>query len=249
MPPSVEFNTAHNVNINVRLATLWQRIIASVIDNFIKGAIFVGVGFIFYEMDGGNIPILATVAGLLIIPVLLYSFLFEKFYNGQTPGKQAMNIKVSSIDGGPVSTGQYLIRWLFRLIDINMMSGLIAILGIAIGGKGQRIGDMVANTTVVDLTSPRLSAVDKFQDLNPDYQPKYLEAKHLSEKEVLLIKEVLSNRSNNRFELIVQLSDKVSSEFHIVKEDSSEEFLKRMLSDYQFYKTTYLDSGKDSNFV
>src|SRR4029077_19753394 len=88
---------------------------------------------------------------VLVIPFALYNLLFEIFMNGQSPGKRAMDIKVLRLDGTPATVGDYIMRWLFALVDVHLFSGLIAVLCIAIGGKGQRLGDMVAGTTVVKI--------------------------------------------------------------------------------------------------
>jgi hypothetical protein len=47
-------------------------------------------------------------------------------------------------------------RWIFSFIDFYILSGALAVLIIAVGGKGQRLGDIVAGTSVVKLvrTSP-----------------------------------------------------------------------------------------------
>ena len=47
--------------------------------------------------------------------------------------------------------GDYLLRWIFSFVDFYILSGAIALVVIAMGGKGQRIGDIVAGTSVVKL--------------------------------------------------------------------------------------------------
>lgn len=241
MPSSIQFNTAHNVNINVSLATLPQRIVAYLLDSFIKAGYGILIGYLAYSFVN-DIRTILPIIFILIIPILFYSLFFEVMYNGQTPGKQVMNIKVVNLNGNAVTFGQYLTRWLFRMIDISSLSGLIAILSIAIGSKGQRIGDMVAGTTVIDTARKPLSNIDKFESLNPNYVPKYTDAKQLTASEINLIKEVLANESENRFELIIDLSDKIQEQLYIEKEDSSEAFLRILIKDNQYYKTNYLDA-------
>ena len=56
------------------------------------------------------------------------------------------------LDGSPPTLGAYLLRWLLILVDTEILTPLVAIITIAANGKGQRIGDIAAGTTVVKTT-------------------------------------------------------------------------------------------------
>jgi len=42
------------------------------------------------------------------------------------------------------TVGDFILRWIFTFIDIQLMSGLIAVMTIAIGAKVSDLGDVVA---------------------------------------------------------------------------------------------------------
>eukprot|EP01037_Dinobryon_pediforme_P008638 gene8638-8730_t len=55
-----------------------------------------------------------------------------------------MKIRVISLDGNRPRFSQYLLRWLFRIVDFSVTSWLCGTLSIALTDKGQRLGDLVA---------------------------------------------------------------------------------------------------------
>ncbi len=67
---------------------------------------------------------------------------------GQTLGKKAFDLYIVNLSGQAPSFGQAFIR---RLLDVFEMStfGVMAILTINYSQKNQRVGDMMADTTVV----------------------------------------------------------------------------------------------------
>jgi uncharacterized RDD family membrane protein YckC len=145
---TVSVRTTQNVVIDYPVASLGDRILAYFIDVLIMIAYVI---LLILVIGFGEIGSPAIIISLISIPLFLYHLLFEIFMNGQSPGKRQMNIKVVRLDGTPPTIGNYIIRWLLRIIEIDLMSGAIALLTIAISGKGQRVGDIAAGTTVVKL--------------------------------------------------------------------------------------------------
>lgn len=252
MGNSIQFNTAQNVNIELEVATIGQRISGYLLDSLI---IIAYVFFLFYVLSNGFSfdDSIGRGIGFMIIPLLLpimfYSLLFEIFFNGQSPGKQIVGTRVVNLSGEKVTVGQYLIRWLFRMVDFQIFGPLVAVLAVALGKNGQRVGDMVAGTSVIDTKTKRLARIDQFHDIEPDYLPKYQVAKQLNDQEIRLIKEVIANRSENRFSIVTTMADKVQETLLITKEESSEDFLKKIIKDHQYYKTIYLESPDKKDFV
>jgi hypothetical protein len=85
-----------------------------------------------------------------------YGGLFETFWNGQTPGKRVMRIRVVSIDGQPINGIQATLRNFLLVVDALppfitvpfplFQVGLFAALS---NDRFQRLGDMAAGTMVV----------------------------------------------------------------------------------------------------
>jgi uncharacterized RDD family membrane protein YckC len=91
---------------------------------------------------------------LVFVMLWLYPVVFEAVFDGQTPGKRAMELRVVSADGAPVGWLASFIRNLLRTVDalpVGYGFGLVASLS---DPFGRRLGDMVAGTLVVH--APRL---------------------------------------------------------------------------------------------
>src|SRR5690606_21050190 len=125
--------------------------------------------FVLTELDLHSV---AVNIAIVTVPFLLYHPLFEILMNGQSPGKRQMKIKVVSLDGSSPTIGGYLMRWLFRLVEVFMLRGAVAMVTIAANGKGQRLGDIAAGTTVVKLVPQHATSSDAvFTQVESDYQP------------------------------------------------------------------------------
>lgn len=194
---------------------------------------FVG-GIFSYSDTAHNVALL-----FLSCLFCFYSLAFEFFNHGRSVGKMAMKIQVIKLAGGRATFSDYAARWVFRLIDIHFSLGGIASLLIMSSPKGQRMGDIIANTTVVK-TLPKLNV--NLQDIltihkTNKYIPKYLEARKLQERDALLIKTTLERyrrfHNSSHHEAIRQLSDRVQELTgidHIQEERSV--FLHTILQDY-----------------
>ncbi|MDN5782828.1 MAG: RDD family protein [Luteimonas sp.] len=93
---------------------------------------------------------------LMFVMLWVYPVVFEAMFDGQTPGKRALELRVVSADGAPVGWLASFVRNLLRTIDalpVGYGFGLVASLS---DPYGRRLGDMVAGTLVVH--APRLRA-------------------------------------------------------------------------------------------
>jgi uncharacterized RDD family membrane protein YckC len=75
-----------------------------------------------------------------------YFALFETLWQGQTPGKRLVKIRVIRDDGRPVRLGQAAMRALLMPIDNFLFLGFFMIL---LGKREKRVGDWVAGTVVI----------------------------------------------------------------------------------------------------
>lgn len=136
---------------------LGLRILAGIVD----AVLMIIFGFVFAlvfgesESDGSSFEI--SLNGLpLVVYIALslgYYFVMEST-RGQTLGKMAAKIRVVSLDGAPLTTGQVAVRTLLRFVD-GFFFYLIAVIVIAVSKNQQRIGDMAAGTTVVRVGEQR----------------------------------------------------------------------------------------------
>ena len=186
----IRVETAQNVTVNYKIASIWDRMAALAIDFLIQLIIF-GFGvFIISRFFSGERALLITM-GIVFIPVIFYHFICETTMNGQSIGKKIMMIKVIKTDGSQPTIGSYFLRWIMRLIEIDMLSGSLALATILFNGKGQRLGDIAAGTTVVKIEERSSLRKTILTDLNSDYEPVYKEVSRLSDADIRIIKEVL----------------------------------------------------------
>lgn len=93
----------------------------------------------------------------------VYFNFFEWLWNGQTPGKRMLHLRVIKADGSPVSGIDVLLRNLSRPIDTLGPMGLIGLLMIFVSRKAQRLGDLMARTLVIHETEIDWSIFDQVE--------------------------------------------------------------------------------------
>lgn len=232
MADQFHIRTSQNVTLQVEYASLGDRIVATLIDESIRIAyVLLSYMLVLSSVQlQGPFWILFI---LLAMPYVLYHLFFELFNNGQTPGKRAMRLQVATMDGTPVPIRSYVLRWLFRFIDVQLFYGLVAIIAIASGRSHQRIGDMVAGTTVVKKVDRHGIESTIFEEVEETYTPSFIQVKKLAPTEVELIKEVLHNQSSPRNdEHIEALARKLEEYLEIEHQASPRVFLNTLLMDY-----------------
>ena len=90
--------------------------------------------------------------GLLLIILFLvewfYPVIFE-VYNGMTPGKRTMGIRVVHDDGTPVAWSSSLLRNLIRSVDFFPFFNITGFITMVMNSRFKRLGDLAAGTVVV----------------------------------------------------------------------------------------------------
>jgi hypothetical protein len=171
---------------------------------------------------------------LLGVPWLLYTVLFEIMMDGQTPGKQLLKIKVVRLNGTPATVGDYLMRWIFSLVDIYILSGIIAVVIIAMGGKGQRLGDIVAGTTVVKLVAQaEVSSREIFVTADADHTLTFAQVSGLRDKDIELVQQALITFRDHGNQAPVNLvAEKIKLMVGIQTDMPPVKFLYTVIKDY-----------------
>ena len=186
---TIRIQTAQNIELEYTLAGVADRLVAYLIDllMYISYTVLVLLLADSLSIDGGVWTFLA-----FALPVLFYQLLCEVFLNGQSLGKKVKRIRVVSLDGNQPTLGQYLIRWIFRIVDDMIGSGVVAIVTISISQKAQRVGDMLAGTTVVRTTPDTSFQETIFSEATDDYAPTFQQVTLLSDRDISLIREVVN---------------------------------------------------------
>jgi uncharacterized RDD family membrane protein YckC len=185
--------TPENIAFRYELAGPWRRLPAFVIDVIIRLAVIFGLS------------LLLTVIGIvaffgLVIPILnltwfvlewFYGGLFETYWNGQTPGKRLLGLRVLTVDGRPINGLQAVMRNILRAVDLMPLlpltifspeappAGVIPtfMVGLAtmtLSARFQRMGDIVCGTMVVVEERSWLFGVSKIDDSRAEQLAEYI---------------------------------------------------------------------------
>lgn len=84
-------------------------------------------------------------AGVVAFP---YHVILEGAF-GRTPGKALLGVAVVGEDGGPCTYTRAAVRTTLRFVDWLPAGYLVGLLSIALTGRRQRVGDLLAGTVVV----------------------------------------------------------------------------------------------------
>ncbi|MBW1295957.1 RDD family protein [Aquimarina litoralis] len=230
-----QIETAQNVSIQQNAAGIGERILAYLIDLLIIIAYFIVVIMVVGALD---LEVAEEWAFWLVVslPPFLYFLIWETFWDGKTPGKAAMKIKVVRLDGSRPAFSGYLIRWLLRLIDITLASGGIAVVAILFKGTGQRLGDMAAGTTVISEKQKVRFHQTILVDIPEDYIPVYPQVTVFSDEEIRKIKGIYQDaKRNGNHNVILKLSNKVSGIMQVTPQEKPFQFVSKVLEDYNYY--------------
>ena len=166
---SLIIETPERVPLAFALASIGNRFLAAAIDHAIQYTAIVLVVWTFLTI--ANIDLMGspdpksrsfadlpnwTIAVMIICLFLLftgYFILFEWLWDGQTPGKRLLGLRVIREDGRPVTLWEAIARNLLRIFDsvpgffVPVYSvGLIVIF---LSTRDQRVGDIFAGTVVI----------------------------------------------------------------------------------------------------
>lgn len=240
----LSINTTQNVVINFSAASVGERIGAYMLDLLVKIAYIVvlvvlftyvlNIEKVFAGMDNWTIFAIITV---VTIPITFYSLFFEIWLEGQTLGKRIVKIKVVKIDGYQASFGDYIIRWIFRLVDISIGMGIIGLIAMVVNKKTQRLGDISAGTAVITLKNKITINNTILEELEEEYKPKYPLVIKLSDNDARIIKETFQSAIKTAdYAIIMKLTNKIEQVTGIKNDlDSPREFIQTILKDYNYY--------------
>lgn len=229
---NIQIQTTQNVDIEYQVASIGDRILATLLDYLFMAVYVIFLMLIIQIFRDLSIYIYIVLA----LPLLFYDLLCETFFEGKSFGKMIMKIKVVKMDGTPANFGSYLIRWLLRIIDTRLFSGGIALIVILINGKGQRLGDMAAGTTVIKLKQKINLSDTILSEVRPEYTLVFEEVNRLSDNDIAIIKEVIhkSMQTNNQ-EAIKKLASRTKAAMQVNSDLPDNQFLLTVLSDYSHY--------------
>jgi hypothetical protein len=168
---------------------------------------------------------LAGVFGLVAFALLWgYYIFFETLWNGQSPGKRWVGLRVIAHDGTPIGVSATLIRNLVRIVDFLPLYYGIGVVTMFIDRQSRRLGDFAAGTLVVyergaitlehlERATEQLEVALTRHDQAPGSGYPRLSLQRLQNRHVTLARSFLSRQPDlhNREQLAVLLAQKLQS--------------------------------------
>ncbi len=158
----IEVETPELVAFSYSIAGIGSRGVAAMIDvlvMMVAGLVLVfivSMGVPWVTRLGLRGPVVAMGPWLAAAMILgLFAFvwgyyvLLEVFWDGQTPGKRLMHVRVVRDGGFSMNFGASAIRNLVRIVDFLPATYGVGVASMALTREGKRLGDLVAGTIVV----------------------------------------------------------------------------------------------------
>lgn len=159
--------TPERVPLAFSLASIGNRFLAAAIDHFLQYLIIFISAWTFLSISGAtefketdaslfaDAPKWVIAIAILVVFLIFtgYFVFFEWLWNGQTPGKRLLKLRVIREDGRPITLWEAMARNILRLFDtfpgfvIPVYS--IGLITVFMSRRDQRIGDLFAGTVVI----------------------------------------------------------------------------------------------------
>ena len=161
--------TPERVPLAFALASIGNRFLAVAIDHFIQYLSIILIAWFLLSASNTNTGQPGTTAdqwltempkwtmAIMIIVVFLifasYFIFFEWLWDGQTPGKRLMKLRVIRDDGRPITLWEAVARNMLRVADALPGFGFpiysVGLIVIFLTKRDQRLGDIFAGTVVI----------------------------------------------------------------------------------------------------
>jgi uncharacterized RDD family membrane protein YckC len=252
----VKLDTGFNIEVEFAISPFHKRFFAWLIDLIIQVVYLIFgsklLGALLSDWNENLWPLV-----IFMLPYMFYHLVCEVMMNGQSVGKMVMGIKVMTQFGGQPSFSQYMIRWLFRIIDfpvliilmiiysvfdpklwLMMPSAFFGLLCVILTPKSQRIGDLVAGTILIDLKTRTSWQDTVFTEVEATYQPRYPQVMQLSDRDINTLKSIIETvKRKNDYDLSMKIADRIKSKLKMNSDQDSLDFLQTLLKDYNYYST------------
>ena len=153
----LHLSSSARVQLQLRVAGMGNRSLAYLLDLSIVATIWLTLALLITGLFTGLLDRLLNMSSLYqaLLTVLAfvlttgYDIFFESFYDGQTPGKKWLGLRVVRVDGARLGFFDSAIRNLLRVVDILPGGYGIGIISMAASRQQRRLGDWVSACVVV----------------------------------------------------------------------------------------------------
>jgi uncharacterized RDD family membrane protein YckC len=146
--------TPEQTSLEFPLSGVGSRCLALLLDTLVQiGVMILLLAVLYYAsiwtMGSSGMWTQALVILALFIIYWGYYGIFESIWNGQTPGKRWVRLRVIQQSGKPIQVWQAVARNLLRLVDQLPGFYAVGLVSVLFSKQNRRLGDLVAGTVVV----------------------------------------------------------------------------------------------------
>ncbi|HXA01815.1 MAG TPA: RDD family protein [Cytophagaceae bacterium] len=229
----IRIETAHNIVIEHDIASVADRIASNLLDYLIISVYYFIIWVLMFSLAIGGFHSIQWILLFVSIPPIFYQLVCEIFLEGQSFGMRAVRTKVIRMDGTQPGIGSYLLRWLLRPIDIFTSYGGVAVITILINGKGQRLGDIAAGTTVIKMKKAVKLSDTILAQTHETHVPVFPQVEKLTDREIGIIVETLSVfKYQGKIMPVQVVAKKIKEVLKIETTMKPWDFLKTVVKDY-----------------
>ncbi|PZR59641.1 MAG: hypothetical protein DLM50_00580 [Candidatus Meridianibacter frigidus] len=163
MDRTLSVRTPESIAFSYELAGLGSRFLAVLLDLLIQVIVAMAVFWALVAVAGHAHPLplppreeklaqslaIAFIAFGLFTIFFGYFIIFEAFWNGQTPGKRLLGVRVVRDGGFPVDFMSSLIRNFVRIVEMGLAFYAVSAICTLLSPENKRLGDYAAGTIVV----------------------------------------------------------------------------------------------------
>ena len=152
-------DTPENVEFSYQVAGIGSRFLAALVDTSIIAVAMVVAQLSLWALFSSSWGVILTsglegwvVAAFVLVTFAIfwgYYIVFEMAWNGQTPGKRWIGLRVIKVNGYPISLVDSTIRNLVRVVDFLPAYYGLGVIAMFASAQSRRLGDFAAGTVVV----------------------------------------------------------------------------------------------------
>ena len=252
-------DTPENIEFAYDIAGIGSRFLAAIVDTLLIGTAEIVLGFVvgaalartqMMQRAGVAESVLLAASAILGFVILWgYYIIFELVWNGQSPGKRAIGLRVVREGGRPITFVSSAIRNLIRIVDFLPAFYGIGVVVMFVDRRARRLGDLAGGTLVVkerrgvtleSLTAHSVAAPPPARPGEPPQQPTLPNVHLLDDQDYNLIQEFLRRRDElgreARSRLGGQLASGLQARLGLPQSGDAERFLQYVAAEYQLLK-------------
>jgi uncharacterized RDD family membrane protein YckC len=154
---TLQIDTPENVTFDYDVAGIGSRFLSALVDTLlilllqviVFGTLILLAGMESLFSSDAPTWVIAILSLMAFVFFWGYYIFFELLWNGQSPGKRWVGLRVIRVDGMPVTAVEVVIRNLVRLIDLLPTAYGVGVVTMFVNDKSRRLGDLAAGTVVI----------------------------------------------------------------------------------------------------